>query len=142
MFNRLVFRSTDWIVDSLLPYGHRSNLQDVQSPRSMSAMNVPLALLFSATVFAATAWTQIPQQATWEITFNQVEAAANLSDLRNARSDSFEARLMERPWSSYGPLPFLRLAQVRHGARHAVSVLAPYRCRPESATGWTRRRLP
>ena len=60
----------------------------------------------------------IPERAKWEITFAQVEAAAGLSDMRTARSETFEARLMERPWSAFKPLPFLRLIRL-DGTLHA-----------------------
>lgn len=54
---------------------------------------------------------QIPERAQWEITFAQVEAAAELPDLRTARSETVEARVMQRPWSAIAPLPFLRIVQ-------------------------------
>jgi hypothetical protein len=55
---------------------------------------------------------QIPERAQWEITFAQVEAAARLSNLRTADPKTFEARLMMRPWSAMGPVPFLRLVRL------------------------------
>jgi hypothetical protein len=55
---------------------------------------------------------QIPERADWEITFARVEAAARLSDLRTAAVTTFEARLMQRPWSAMGPVPFLRLIRI------------------------------
>jgi hypothetical protein len=55
---------------------------------------------------------QIPERAEWEITFAQVEAAAGLSNLRTGAPKTFEARLMERPWSAMGPVPFLRLVRI------------------------------
>ena len=72
-----------------------------------------LKALASVVIFAAaltaTLMAQIPEQAKWEITFAQVEASAGLPDLRTAASQTFEARLMQRPWSAVAPLPFLRL---------------------------------
>jgi hypothetical protein len=55
---------------------------------------------------------QIPERAEWEITFAQVEAAAGLSNLRTAAPTTFEARLMQRPWSAVAPVPFLRLVRI------------------------------
>ena len=49
---------------------------------------------------------QIPERGTWEITFDPVEAAAGLSDMRTARPETFEARLMERAWSPSRRFPF------------------------------------
>jgi len=72
----------------------------------VSALFVILALALSAPASG-----QIPERAQWEITFARVETAAGLSDMRTAPPDGFEARLMERPWSSIGPLPFLRLVR-------------------------------
>ena len=60
----------------------------------------------------ATLSAQIPERAQWEITFAQVEAAAQLSDLRTADPKTFEARLMRRPWGAIGPVPFLRLVRI------------------------------
>ena len=53
----------------------------------------------------------IPTDAKWELTFREVEAAAGLPDLRQPAPNVFEARVMERPWSSGGPLPFLRIVR-------------------------------
>jgi hypothetical protein len=78
--------------------------------RNGRAPVVAVALL--ATVFAAGMRAQIPERAPWEITFAQVEAAAGLPDLRTAAPNTFEARLVERPWSAMAPVPFLRLARV------------------------------
>jgi hypothetical protein len=61
---------------------------------------------------------QIPEQGRWEITFSQVEAAANLPTIRNEPSESLEARVMERPWSASAPLPFMRLVRI-DGTVHA-----------------------
>lgn len=60
---------------------------------------------------------QIPKQARWEITFAQVEAAAGLPDLSTAGSDTYEARVMQRPWSATAPMPFLRLIQTAAATR-------------------------
>jgi len=72
-----------------------------------------LKALASVVIFAAaltaTLMAQIPEQAKWEITFAQVEASAGLPDLRTVASQTFEARIMQRPWSALAPLPFLRL---------------------------------
>ena len=73
------------------------------------------SLLSVAAALSAALSAQIPERAEWEITFAQVEAAAGLSDLRTAVPKTFEARLMERPWSATGPVPFLRLVR-RDGA--------------------------
>jgi hypothetical protein len=75
----------------------------------MKASTSTVFLALAAAAIAAS--DQIPEQATWEITFNQVEEAANLSNLRSAGPDSLEARLMQRAWSFAGPLAFLRLAR-------------------------------
>ena len=56
-----------------------------------TALFVMLAWAVSATLSA-----QIPERAKWEITFAQVEAAAGLQDMRTARPETFEARLMHR----------------------------------------------
>jgi len=71
-----------------------------------TALFVMLAWAVSATLSA-----QIPERAKWEFTSAQVEAAAGLQDMRTARPETFEARLMQRPWSAIAPLPFLRLVR-------------------------------
>jgi len=53
----------------------------------------------------------IPEKAQWEISFAQVEAAAGLADLRTASAGTAEARVMDRPWSSMGRHPFLRVVR-------------------------------
>lgn len=65
---------------------------------------------------------QIPGHAQWEITFAQVEAAIDLQDLSTAAPDTFEVRVMQRPWSDVGPLPFLRITR-REGALGAQMFL-------------------
>src|SRR5262245_25390419 len=85
----------------------------VSSPRSPRVlMEATASFVIVASALSATLTTQIPELAQWEITFAQVEAAAGLSDMRTARSETFEARLMQRPWSAVTPLPFLRLVRV------------------------------
>jgi hypothetical protein len=75
----------------------------------MSAM-ASLAIVGAALSAALSA--QIPERAEWEIKFAQVEAAAGLSNLRTAAPKTFEARLMQRPWSAVAPVPFLRLVRI------------------------------
>ena len=70
-----------------------------------------VSVLILAVAASATLVAQIPERAQWEITFAQVEAAAGLPDLRTAGPDAYEARVMQRPWSSAGPLSFLRLVR-------------------------------
>jgi len=65
----------------------------------------------AAMTIAATLSAQIPEQAKWEITFAEVEAVAGLPDLRSAPPETFEARLMQRPWSAVAPMPFLRIVR-------------------------------
>jgi hypothetical protein len=72
-----------------------------------TALIVTLASALSATLSA-----QIPERAQWEITFARVEASAGLLDMRAAGPETFEARLMQRPWSAVAPLPFLRLVRI------------------------------
>ena len=79
-------------------------------------MKASIGAVISAIVVTAMS-APIPQQARWEITFNQVETAADLATLRGALADSFEARLMQRTWSFAGPLPFLRLARIEGTVR-------------------------
>ena len=74
-------------------------------------MNRSASAVILASVLSATLLAQIPERAQWEITFAQVEAAAGLSDLRTSGPETFEARVMQRPWYSDGPLPFLRLVR-------------------------------
>jgi hypothetical protein len=81
-------------------------------------MEATVSFVIVASALSATLSAQIPERAQWEITFAQVEAAAGLSDMRTARSETFEARLMERPWSAVKPLPFLRLIRL-DGTLHA-----------------------
>lgn len=70
---------------------------------------VAFAIVLSALSVLMSA--QIPESAQWEITFARVEAAARLPDLRTAGADTFEARVMQRPWSAIAPVPFLRLSR-------------------------------
>ena len=73
-------------------------------------MNRTAAFVLAVVAISANPSAQIPEEAKWEITFRQVEAAVGLSNMRNVSSQSFEARLMERPWSdTQVPLPFLRV---------------------------------
>jgi len=72
-------------------------------------MRTMRAFVIAASVLSVTSAAQIPERAKWEITFAQVEASIGLSDLRTAPPDTFEARVMQRPWSAVAPLPFLRL---------------------------------
>jgi hypothetical protein len=75
-------------------------------------MDAMASFVVLASALSATLSAQIPERAQWEITFAQVEAAAELSDMRTARRETFEARLMQRPWSAGAPLPFLRLVRI------------------------------
>ena len=75
-------------------------------------MTATASLVIVASALSARLSAQIPEQAQWEITFAQVEVAAGLSDMRAARPETFEARLMQRPWSAVAPLPFLRLIRL------------------------------
>jgi hypothetical protein len=75
-------------------------------------MRTTASFVIVASALSASLSAQIPERAQWEITFAQVEAAAGLSDMRTARPETFEARLMERPWSAVAPLPFLRLIRI------------------------------
>ena len=68
-------------------------------------------ILTPALVVGITLLARIPRQAQWEITFAQVEAAADLPDLSAGAADALEARVMQRPWSAQGPLPFLRITR-------------------------------
>jgi hypothetical protein len=81
-------------------------------------MEATTAIVIWASILSAARPAQIPERAHWEITFARVEAAAGLSDLRTASSETVEARLMERPWSSVAPLPFLRVVRI-DGTMHA-----------------------
>jgi hypothetical protein len=65
-----------------------------------------------AAALIATLSAQVPEQAQWEITFAQVEAATRLPNLRTADPKTFEARLVMRPWSATAPVPFLRLVRI------------------------------
>lgn len=78
-------------------------------PRYAATIKAAASLGIVLSSLSTSVSAQIPEQAQWEITFARVEAAAGLSDLRAARAETFEARLMERPWSAIAPLPFLRL---------------------------------
>lgn len=75
-------------------------------------MKPTASFLIAGAALGVTLSAQIPERAEWEITFTQVEAAAGLSNLRTATPETVEARLMQRPWSAVGPLPFLRLARI------------------------------
>jgi hypothetical protein len=72
-------------------------------------MGAMRAFVIAALALSAISSAQIPDQAKWEITFAQVESSIGLSDLRTASPQTFEARVMQRPWSAVAPLPFLRL---------------------------------
>jgi hypothetical protein len=72
-------------------------------------MRALASFVIVAAAISAPLSAQIPERAQWEITFAQVEAAAGLSEMRTAAPETFEARLMERPWSAIAPVPFLRL---------------------------------
>jgi hypothetical protein len=75
-------------------------------------MTATASLAIVGAALSAALSAQIPERAEWEITFAQVEAAAGLSNLRTTAPKTFEARLMQRPWSAVGPVPFLRLVRV------------------------------
>ena len=75
-------------------------------------MKLALASILTLAVAArVTLLAQIPERAQWEITFAQVEAAAYLPDPPNAGSETYEARVMQRPWSAAAPMPFLRVVR-------------------------------
>jgi hypothetical protein len=76
---------------------------------TLSAQSAGLWIVISGSALTATLVPQIPERAQWEIRFAQVEASAGLSDMRTVPPAAFEARIMQRPWSARGPLPFLRL---------------------------------
>jgi hypothetical protein len=76
------------------------------------SMRATASLVMVLAGLSAALSAQIPERAEWEITFAQVEAAAGLSNLRTGAPKTFEARLMERPWSAMGPVPFLRLVRI------------------------------
>lgn len=91
-------------------------------------MEATASFVILAWALSATLSAQIPERADWEITFAQVEASAGLSDMRTARPETFEARLMERPWSAVAPLPFLRLVRTDGTVRAQLFVFwAPSR---------------
>jgi hypothetical protein len=77
--------------------------------RFVRAGAVSIAAAMAVAFLSTAVWAQIPERWTWEITFDQVEAAAGLSDMRTTRPETFEARLMQRAWSAVAPVPFLRL---------------------------------
>ena len=58
---------------------------------------VSIAAAMTVAFLSTAVRAQIPERGTWEITFDQVEAAAGLSDMRTARPETFEVRLMQRP---------------------------------------------
>jgi hypothetical protein len=102
--NDRIERPRRWLIRSCRRALARVLPQTVRVPATASFVTVAAAL--NAALAA-----QIPQQAQWEITFAQVEAAAGLSDIRTPTPETFEARLMERPWSAVAPVPFLRLVR-------------------------------
>jgi hypothetical protein len=65
---------------------------------------------------------QIPKEAKWEVTFAQVEAVLDLSELSTAASETYEARVMQRPWSAFAPMPFLRIVRVDGAIRAQMFV--------------------
>jgi len=73
--------------------------------------NWKMAMKAAAALFGILALLSTPVSAQ-EITFAQVEAAAGLPDMQTAGPETFEARLMERPWSAVAPVPFLRLFRI------------------------------
>lgn len=77
--------------------------------RFVGAGAVSIAAAMTVAFLSSAVRAQIPERGTWEITFDQVEAAAGLSDMRTPRPETFEARLMQRAWSAVAPVPFLRL---------------------------------
>jgi len=94
-------------------------------------MRTTASLGIVAAALSAALPAQIPERAQWEITFAQVEAAARLSDLRTAGPNTFEARLVRRPWSASAPVPFLRLVRVDGAVTAQLFVFwAPARMAP------------
>ena len=94
-------------------------------------MRATASLVMMGAALSAALSAQIPERAEWEITFAQVEAAAGLPDLRTAAPKTFEARLMQRPWSAMGPVPFLRLVQIDGAVTAQLFVFwAPTRVAP------------
>jgi hypothetical protein len=92
------------------------------------SMRATASFVIVASALRAALGAQIPQRAQWEITFAQVEAAAGLSDMRTAARETFEARLMQRPWSAAAPVPFLRLVRIDGAVRAQLFVFwAPSR---------------
>jgi hypothetical protein len=85
---------------------------DFQPYENGAASTLTLAVVLSATLVA-----QIPKQAQWEITFAQVEAADDLPDLSTGGSETYEARVMQRPWSAVAPMPFLRVVRTAGAMR-------------------------
>ena len=78
------------------------------------------SILTAAVAVNAALIAQIPERAQWETTFSQVEAAAGLPDLSRAGPETYEARVMQRPWSAVGPLPFLRLVRTDNTVRAQI----------------------
>jgi hypothetical protein len=95
-------------------------------------MHATASLVVLASALSATLSAQIPERAQWDITFAQVEASAELPDLRTARPETYEARLMERPWSAVAPLPFLRLVRTDGKTRAQLFVYWAPRNRPST----------
>ena len=91
--------------------------QSMEATALFAALFVILASALRTTFSA-----QIPKQAQWEITFTHVEAAAALADLSEAGSETYEARVMQRPWSAVAPMPFLRVVRT-DGAMRAQMFL-------------------
>lgn len=92
-----------------------------------------VSILTLAVAVSAALMAQIPERAQWEITFSQVEAAAGLTDLATAGPETYEARIMQRPWSFEGPLAFLRLVRTNSAMRVQMFLFwAPARMAPSS----------
>lgn len=97
---------------------HTWELLQTYAVRIGGSMRAMASFVIVAATLGAPLSAQIPERAQWEITFAQVEAAAGLPEMRAAGSETFEARLMKRPWSAIAPVPFLRLIRI-DGAVHA-----------------------
>jgi hypothetical protein len=84
----------------------------VMAPRNVRGLVLVAAAM--AAMGQAPRPTTIPGTAQWEVTFHDVEEAAGLADVRAFPQDAFEARIIERAWSTVslgGALPFLRIAR-------------------------------
>ena len=78
---------------------------------------MPASSLILAVALSVTLMAQIPKAARWEITFAQVEAAAGLPGLSKATSETYEARVMRRPWSAVTTMPLLRVVRTNGAMR-------------------------